>query len=57
MVDFIQAFYYIQLENYRTGFVQPQVSMMNHISVTAYPRDLLQVLECSSLNIESLHSN
>ena len=46
----------IQLEN-RRRLVQLQESLMDHISATAYTRDLLQVLDCSSLHTEALRSN
>ena len=57
MVDFIQAFTCIKLENPRRRLVQLHESLMDHISVTTYPRDLLQALECSSLHAESICSN
>ena len=57
MMDFIPAFTCIQLENRRKRLVQLQESLMDHISATGYHRDLLQVLECSSLHVEPLRSN
>ena len=55
MMDFIQVFTCIKLEN-RRRLVQLHESLMDHISATAYTRDLLQILECSSLHAETLCS-
>ena len=57
IIDFIQAFTCIKLKNPRRRLVQLHECLMDHISATAYPKDLLQVLECSSLHVESLYSN
>ena len=56
-MDFIQAFTCIKLKNRRRRLVQLHECLMDHISATSYPRDLLQVLEGSSLHAESLCSN